>query len=834
MKKIYGGKLIQPLMAAGVFLLLAVMYFLPQLQGKVIQQSDIIAYTGMSHESQVYGKKLGRPMLWTNSMFGGMPTFQLSAPQKNNMVKWVDKAHQAFISRPIGYYFAAMLGCYIVLLCLGAGHWPSMLGAVAFGLTTNQMTLYETGHMSKFMTIVYSAYLFGGTILAYQKKYITGGILFALGMGLSLYNNHIQMTYYLGLFLLLYVVAAFVFAIRKKDIPAFVRGSAVLLIGLILALGASASKMWTTWEYSHDTMRGKPVLEQPLSSGSASQSSNVEGLAWDYAMQWSNGPKDILAMFIPRAAGGSGSEFLSANSATVKDLKAKGVNPTFGMPLYYGSLPFTSGPAYLGASVLFLFVFGLFYLKPSMRWWILGAVILTLLLSMGKHFALINKPLFDYLPLYNKFRAPSSILSVTSLLIPLGAALGLGGFMRGHEKTFSRPVWIALGTVGGICLLTAVLGPSMMSFNGAADARLSQSGFNIDAILKDRRSALSADAWRSFIWVVLCCAVVWVYHQGKIKQWLLLSGLGLFIIADLWAVGRRYISPDDFVASRAVESYFEPRPVDQQILQDPDLYYRVHDITEDYRNSSLASYHHHTIGGYSPAKMQRFDDLLNKYIDRGNLNVLSMLNTKYFIFKGEDKQPTVQQNPNAFGNAWFVDTVQLVNTNNEELESIDSANLRQIAFVHKEFSSEISGFDPVKGGSITLTSYAPDELVYKSSAPSDQLAVFSDIYYGPNKGWQAYIDGQKAPHFRADYVLRAMKVPQGDHEIKFKFQPRSYATGEMISLIFSLLIVLMLGWGMYQWLTTAAPLAPVVIADHGQAHGHPVKEKKGLKPKRRK
>ena len=387
MKKIYGGKLIQPLMAAGVFLLLSVMYFLPQLQGKVIQQSDILSVRGMNHEALVWKEKTGDVILWTNSMFGGMPTYQLSSPQKNNMVKVINSLHQAFIERPIGYFFAAMLGIYIVLLCLGAGHWAAMVGAVAFGFTTNQISLYETGHMSKFMTIVYSAYLFGGVILAYQKKYTAGGVLFALGMALSLYNNHIQMTYYLGLFLILYVLIAFGFAIKQKEIPAFIRGSAVLLIGLILSVGASASKLWTTLEFSHDTMRGKPILETPLNNADpASASANVDGLDWDYAMQWSNGVKDVIAMFIPRGAGGSGSEKLSANANVIKDLRTKGVTQEVPVPLYFGSLPFTAGPAYVGASVLFLFVFGLFYIRRSIRFWLVGIVLLTVLLSMGKHF----------------------------------------------------------------------------------------------------------------------------------------------------------------------------------------------------------------------------------------------------------------------------------------------------------------------------------------------------------------------------------------------------------------------------------------------------------------
>jgi len=311
----------------------------------------------------------------------------------------------------------------------------------------------------------------------------------------------------------------------------------------------------------------------------------------------------------------------------------------------------------------------------------------------------------------------------------------------------------------------------------------------------------------------------------------LLSALGLIIVADLWPIGRRYISAEDFVPEKQLESVFNPRQVDDLILKDPDPYYRVHDVTEDYRNSSMASYYHRTIGGYSPAKMQRYEDLLNRYISGGNLNVLNMLNTKYFIVPGQDKKPIVQQNPNAMGNAWFVDTIQIVNSNNEELEALDSARLQSIAFVNKEFASQVQGFDPVKGGNIKLTSYEPDELVYQASAPSEQLAIFSDIYYGPNKGWQAYIDGKKADHFRADYTLRALRIPPGDHEIRFKFQPRSYSLGETISMICSVLVVLLLGYGVWSWLTTPMPLIPATVPDSGSTR-HP-SEKRGIKPKKR-
>jgi hypothetical protein len=368
-----------------------------------------------------------------------------------------------------------------------------------------------------------------------------------------------------------------------------------------------------------------------------------------------------------------------------------------------------------------------------------------------------------------------------------------------------------------------------MSFDSSMDERLAAQGWSIDALRADRKSALTADAWRSFIWVLLCSAVIWVYHQGKIKQWLLLSGLGLFIIADLWAVGRRYISTDDFVSPKTVESIFEPRNVDTQILRDPDLDYRVHDLTADPFNSSMASYYHRTIGGYSPAKFQRVQDLIDRYISAGNQNVFNMLNTKYFIIPDDKKNPVVRPNPGAMGNAWFVENIVLVNTNREELEALDSADLNQNAFVHKEWSKEVEGFDPSKGGEISLTSYAPDEMVYQSNAPSDQLAVFSEIWYGPDKGWQAYIDGEKVPHFRADYALRAMKIPAGQHQIKFKFSPRSYHAGEIISLICSLLIILALIYGLYRWLIKDTPIVPVAVVEtvaSGKKHIHPKRKNK--------
>lgn len=775
-----------------IMAIVAMIYFSPQLKGKVVSQGDIINFKAMAKEATDFQEETGETALWTNSMFGGMPTYQISAPQKNNLMKYVERALQLGMSRPIGYFIMGMLLFYVLMIGLGAQSWVALIAAIAFGLSTNHMVLYEAGHTSKIRAIFTIAPILLGMVLSYRGKWIWGGILFAIGMGMNIHANHIQMTYYFALFALIYVVWKAVQAIRAGEIQQFVRGSVVLLAGLTLAVGASASKIWTTFEYSKDTMRGEPILEL---EGEPTSSSETKGLEWTYAMQWSNGWKDLGASLIPGFVGGSSAEPLNAKSATLKDLRNKGarVGDSIDLPVYWGSLPFTSGPSYFGAIVFFFFILGLVLKKGALVRWSGIAVLLSFLLSLGTNLEWFNRLFFDYFPLYNKFRTPNSILSVTTVFLPLVGGLVLSDIVKGrieHEK-LKKGLYMAAGIVGGFTLLIALVGPYLFSFESPGDQQVVQAGLSLDALISDRQSLMRMDALRSAFFVFAAAALVYFYAQKKLNQIVLLAGLGILTVVDLWGIDLRYLNEDSYVNKRQYDRAYMPRPVDQQILKDSDPNYRVYDQTINTFNSASTSYYHKTIGGYHAAKLQRYQDVIDRHISQGNMRVFNMLNTRYFIVPGGDGNPVVQRNKFTLGNCWFVDSIDVVSSANEEINRLGSFDPSTTAIVHQEYKDYVSGFDPSPSGYIRLTSYSPNRLEYKSSSNSEQLAVFSEIWYGPDKGWKSYIDGQPVDHIRVNYLLRGMRIPAGDHTIVFEFEPTAYYAGEKISLISSLLLLLL-------------------------------------------
>ncbi|MDX1478944.1 MAG: YfhO family protein [Saprospiraceae bacterium] len=812
------------------FLILSCLYFYPQIEGKTLSQTDINSYKGMAQEVIKYEEETGETSLWTNSIFSGMPTYQIRSGKGANQVKIAEKMSHLFFSRPIGFFIGAMVGVYILLLVLGVSPWIAMIGAVGFALSTNNIVLFEAGHTSKLRAIFWVAPAIAGTILTFRRKYVIGGALFALAMAVNLYVNHFQMTYYLLLLLGIYGLFVLRDAVKTREYKPFFIAVAVLIGGVLLAVGSSASKILTTMELAEDTMRGKPILES--NEASAASSSETDGLAWDYAMSWSNGVPDVLAMLVPRAAGGSGAEPTGEKSELYQDFQRRGVRlgGEFAEPLYWGDLPFTSGPAYMGALLMFLFILGAILVPGRLKWWIVTCVLLTVAMSMGKHLAVLNQLLFDYLPLYNKFRAPSSILTITAVFIPILAALGISRFF---SDQVARPekrkalLW-ALGTTGGMCLLLAAIGPSLFSLEGASDASYANAGYNVDAIVADRAKFLRADALRSLLLIVLGAAALFAHMKGSLRALWVTVAIGLLVVIDLWGIGRRYISPDDFVSQSLNEQVFALRDVDREILRDEDLHYRVHDLTVDPWNNSIRSYHHRTVGGYNAAKLQRYQDLIDYYLSRGTPHVLNMLNTKYFIVPG-DTGPRVQRNFQAYGNAWFVEGIRIVQTADEEIAALENLDPQADAIVHKDFEHLVAGFDPVKNGTIELIEYKPNKLTYRSNTQSDQLAVFSEIWYGPDKGWQAYIDGQPVEHLRANYVLRALNVPAGEHTIVFEFDPKTHRLGETLSLIFSLLILL--GFAAALWYTwkNRPPEAAVPVEKKA---GAPPKRHKGRKKKR--
>lgn len=774
------------LIALAVFIVICCAYFLPQIQGETIMSNDLVSYKYMSNEAREFNNKTGETTHWTNSMFGGMPTYQITSPVKSNLLSYVENASNLFFGRPIGYFLAMMTGMYILLLTLGANPWLAIIGAIALGFTSNNFILFEAGHTSKMRAIAFLAPMAAGMLMTYRGKYLWGGVLFAVAAGVELLTNHPQMTYYFALAAIIFVILQFVEDARKGNLLHFAKASGILVLGTALAIGASYSKINSTLEYSKDTMRGKPILE---SKGQAASSSQTDGLEWNYSMQWSNGGTDLWATLIPGFAGGGSQEKVSSKSEFSKMTRQKIA------PLYWGALPFTSGPAYFGAGMMFLFVLGLLLVKDKIKWWLASAVVFTFLLSMGKNLEGFNRIFFDYFPLFNSFRAPSSILSVTAVFIPILGVLGLSNILNGKTSrdAAAKAVMIAGGIVGGICLFFGFAGGSFFDFAANSDAQYLNNpqipGQKlVDALVADRASFMQADALRSFGIIAVCAALIYLFIKNKISQTVMLVGLGLVTVFDLWTVGKRYLDDDSFQKKSKIERNFVETEADKQILKDPDLSYRVFDLRAggNVFQNARASYFHKSLGGYHAAKLQRIQDMIDYHLSRNNQKVVNMFNTKYII----TQEGTAQRNGGALGNGWFVQNIKTVNTPNEEIEALNDIEPATTAVVLNEFSDYVAGLNPNGAGSIKLIDYKPNKLTYSAKTDSENLAVFSEVWYGPNKGWQAYIDGQPVDHIRTNYILRALKVPAGNHEIVFEFDPQSFKTGEIISYISSAIILL--------------------------------------------
>ncbi|MCB0667347.1 MAG: YfhO family protein [Saprospiraceae bacterium] len=767
------------------FLLICIAYFYPQLQGKVIPQGDIVSYKAASHEITTYAEQDGESPLWTNSMFGGMPAYQISMPAPGNRAMVVEKVFNFFIGRPIGYFIAMMVGFYIMCITFGMRPLVALLGSIAFGLTVNHFVLFEAGHTTKLRAFAFFGIIVAGLVHAYRGRYLLGAFLFALGMALEIGVNHIQMPYYLFITLLIYVGILFYRDVREGKMASFFKASGYLLAGLILAVAANTTRLWTTAQYAEDTMRGKPILEK--TTVNESSSSEVEGLAWDYAMQWSNSTLDLFTYLIPGMVGGGSREPVERDSDFAR-LTGQNNAATVYAPLYWGSLPFTSGPSYVSAIIFFLFLMGAIVTKGDLRWWLVSATILTLLLSLGKNLEFFNKAFFNYFPMFNKFRTPNSIASITEFLMILMATYTISEIVQGKIETvkLKRGLMIAGGITAGICLILAIMGRSFFSFSSANDARYDPR--LVEALINDRKALLTSDAFRSLLLIVAGAGLLYAFILRKISSQILLVGLILLVTFDIWGVGRRYLNESTFVRPNQAEAALQPRQVDEFINKDEDLYYRVHDLSVDPFQSAIPAYHHKMIGGYHAAKLQRYQDLIDYYLSKNDLQILNMLNAKYII----DQNGEVRVNMQAMGNAWFITQIKQVNTANEEIESLANMDPSTTAVIHQEFSDYQGSGSYQPNGEITLASYHPERLVYNSNSSSDQFAVFSEIWYGPDKGWQAYLDDQPVDFARVNYALRGMKVPAGEHTIVFEFKPKAFYTGEIISNIASIIILLLL------------------------------------------
>lgn len=804
MTKIKGLRNILPNLAILLlFIVITYAYLFPLLEGKVLQQSDIAHWKGMSKELVDYRNETGEEAVWTNSMFGGMPGYMISVVYNGNLALKVQRAFGKtfpLASKIILY----LLGFYILLLNVGVKRWLSVVGAIAFALSSYFLIILAAGHNSKAIALGYLPIVIAGVLMVYKGKQIPGILLFTLGLSFEILAGHPQITYY-GLILIgIYGIVELVFAIKEKALTPFFKSSLLLVAGVIVAVGMNFSRLYTSWEYSKDTIRGPSEL-------SSNDANKTSGLDKDYVVQWSYGIGETFTLLIPNFKGGATQIRPDIDSESYNVLREKGAqNPRQAVNsiiMYHGDQPSTAGPVYVGAIVVFLFFLGLFVVRGRYKWWLLIATIVSIILSWGSNVMGLTSFLLDYLPLYNKFRAPSMILVIAQIAMPLLGFIALNQIITGkiEKKEFLNGLKWAMLITAGLSLLFAVAPGFTGSFSSPYDLRMKLPDWLIDAAVLDRKAALRTDAFRSFIFIILAAGALYLWHLKKIKTNIFIGILGLLILVDLWAVDKRYLNDNNFESKREATNPFPEMPVDKAILQDKGLNYRVLPLQNPFQDART-SYYHKNVGGYHAAKLRRYQEVIEHNLTpemqvmiRGLQNgisidsvfmetpVINMLNTRYVIY--DLNQPPIK-NPHSLGNAWFVNDYKFVENADEEIAALRINNPVTNAIIDKRFSEFVEGkeFSKDLNGNIELIEYQPNYLKYKTSAATEQLTVFSEIYY--NKGWDAFIDGEKVQHFRVDYILRALVLPAGEHTVEFKFEPKSYFTGNKISMASSILLLL--------------------------------------------
>ncbi|WP_167597204.1 YfhO family protein [Leeuwenhoekiella sp. ZYFB001] len=785
-----------------IFIITALLYFSPVLSGKKMFQSDIQQYRGMAKEQMDFRAATGEEPYWTDAAFGGMPTYQLGAKYPFNWIKSLDLRIR-FLPRPADYLFLYFVGFYVLLLVLKLDWKYAGLGALAFGFSSYLIIILGVGHNAKAHAIAYMPLVLSGILLTFRKKYIWGFILTTVAMALEIVANHVQMTYYLMLLVLVLGVAYLIDAFRKNELPHFFKSVGVLVLAVVLAIGTNAASLMATSEYSAFSTRGKSDL---TINPDGTPKTDVGGLDKEYINQYSYGISETLDLFIAGLYGGSNSEPYDKDSAFTQFLLQQGVPPAqvesifgqFGL-YYWGSQPGVSGPAYLGAVVVFLFVLGIFMVKGRLKWWLLGGTILSLLLSFGSNLSWFTDLWIDYFPLYNKFRAVTSIQVIAELCVPVLAVFGLYKILQkteAKEDKLKALKWTT-GITGGLSLIILLFNGSLFSFAGGNDAYYIQN-FGMDfisAVKEDRKSLLVNDTLKTLILVLIAAGLIWFYIKQIVSEIQVILVMAILIVFDLVQVDRRYVNTENFMAARLVEQPFQASEADKQILQDTSRY-RVFEQRIGL-NGARTSYFHNSIGGYHGAKPARLQELAEFYLYQGNIQPLNLLNVKYIISQDEEGAEQVQQNPQANGNVWFVQNVKVVPDADAEILALDSLNTLQTAVIQERYANELTRniFPQDSTDNISLVEHQPNYLKYQSSAQEAKLAVFSEVYY-PD-GWNVYIDGEPSTYFKADYILRAMMVPEGEHTIEFKFEPQVVKTGSTISLASNILLLVIILGGVF-------------------------------------
>ena len=838
MNKNFNWKNIVPHVAAVLtFLLLTLVYFSPVLEGKDIKQDDAIGSMGWGKDARDYHDESGEYSYWSNAMFSGMPCNYTFSPQPDNVFKPIGEVVTLNIFgasyRHIGCIFLTFIGCYILLLALGCRPWLSIAGSIAYTLGSYNFIIIDAGHMNKSLVIATMAPLIGGIILCYRRKLLIGALVTVVFAGLNIYWSHQQVSYYVLLTAIIMAIVYFIYAWREKWLKYYFKATAVLAAVAVLAAAPAVGILLPTSDYAKSSMRGGSELD--VKDGEKST-----GLDTEYAFAWSYGKAESLTLLVPNLYGsasasnvGTDSElykayrdimirgyadmvleqnpgasereavrYITGNREIMREINADAANFVRYAPTYWGEQPGTSGPVYAGAIVCFLFVLGLIIVRGAEKWWLLGATLFSLILAWGSNMPGINNFLFEYMPLYNKFRAPSMALVITTLTMSALAILAVKHFIEDakNDIKLSMALYIALGITGGITLLLAVVPDAFFNFTSTADTRFAQLPELLDAMIQQRRAMLVSDAWRSFAFIAATAALMWAYTRYNLKQALFIAMLGVLFLVDMWPVCKRFVNNDKFMPKKettAIRETAADKEVRRMAGNDP--HYRVFNLTDPNGpfNEAFTSYKHNSIGGYSPAKLARYQDIIERYLSKFNMNVISMLNTRFFI-----TPDGVEENYDAFGNCWTVNNVVWVENAKEEIAAIENVD-KETAYIDKAWLKNIDSpvqYNNAAPGIITMTEYRnPGNIIYQSSSTAPKLAVFSEVYY---KTWKAYIDGEEVTPVRANYILRALPIPAGEHTIEFKcvdeLMIKSHKWSTYMSILVAIVILGLAGFGIYR------------------------------------
>ena len=790
-----------------IFTVLSFAYFYPVLEGKVLKANDSNVSKINSKEIQDFRAKNGREPLWTNSIFSGMPAYLISTLYPGNLIKYADKYIRIF-GMPVSVLFLSMVGFYILLLIFGVNPWLAITGAIAYALSSFFFQILGAGHNTQAIALAYMAPMIGGIYYTYRYDALKGALFTTFVLALEIQANHPQITYYAMICLLIFGMVEFIFSFKNGTVLKFLRTSALLIIPFIIAIGINFATLYTTYEYGKYSTRGKSDLEVNNKNGTS-------GLDKNYILFWSYGVDETFNLLIPNYKGGSSQPF-DRDSETFKALNQNNAQSEANrIQKYWGTQQDTAGPHYVGAIIFFLFVLGLIIVKGPEKWWLLTATVLSIMLAWGKNFMPLSNLFIEYFPGYNKFRAVTMTLVIAEFCMPLLGILALRDIFNGAvpKKEIIRSLKIAAGITGGFLLLTIILPGIAGSFLGIDEASYLPDWLK-SAMVADRKEMLRSDSFRSLLFILLSAGVIIGFISDKLRKGSAILIIAVLVVIDMWTVDKRYLNADRFERQSAIQKNFMPSFADAFILKDPSQYRVLNLSVSTFNDNSPTSYFHKSIGGYHGAKMERYQELIDSCINPGlimfagaarnhaksiedfqmiynntPIPVLNMLNTKYIIL---DPAAPPLINPNALGNSWFAEKAIIVENGNKEISAIKNFNPLKEAIINKTFKDQITKltFPVLENEKIELISYQPDELVYKSSAKEEKLAIFSEIYYPA--GWKSYIDGKESKYFRTNYVLRGMILPPGDHEIKFVFKPSSYIVGNNISLASSILLIFML------------------------------------------